>query len=527
MPQPRRTPRPRLRAAQLAALLVLAGTGACGGGAGIGERCDSLSECASDLQCLNHICVPRCERHADCGDGFVCRDNGICEVVESQVGDLCVREIECGPGQFCQLDDEDNDQDGILAGECALEVSGGVLDAPCEADADCQQGTCALGRCVFLCVPEPDGSFEGEDLDCPAEHICSTIPRQIAPDGPVPAFYGCLPNSGDIVYRIPTTMDFQTLMLPVPGAARSLAVVMSVDDEDDLVGAAALRSPAGQTLYLEPLDRAEYFANPVRHDLAPGIATLLLPQTPDLPLEPGAYSIDVGTTGTEIPTVEVTYKLESAGPGVHLDVHFYFLDLTTHPCPLVNDVPVPSRAGEQTAADFETSTEFQIAFVDELEAIFNNAGVVLDLAEATYDDISGRADLDGLDRERLPELLSLSTHEGGAHIFFVRSISPAGLEGLVGGPPAPPGRPGTRASGVVIATDTLCYADWAYLARTTAHELARSLGLERSVEPDGYEDAISDTGYESSNLMYFSDQGGRTLSPDQSQILRLNPALHQ
>ena len=90
----------------------------------------------------------------------------------------------------------------------------------------------------------------------------------------------------------------------------------------------------------------------------------------------------------------------------------------------------------------------------------------------------------------------------------------------------PPGRPGTRASGVAIATDTLCYADWTYLARSTAHEIARGLGLQRSVEPDGYEDQLTGengSGYETTNLMYFSDHGGSTLSGDQKEILRRNP----
>ena len=518
----RRTPRPRLRAAQLPAIIVLFGAGACGGGAGIGEHCDSLSECASHLQCVNHTCVPRCDRHADCGDGHVCRDDGICEVVVSEIDDYCEREIDCGPLQYCRLDDTDPEQDGVLAGSCQEEQSGGVLDAECtgatqaEADAQCRQGTCALGRCVYMCVDQQPPLV---DTDCPAQHVCSSIPRQLAPlPAPVPSFYGCLPDRGDIVYPIPTDAAFESIMLPVPGIARSFALVMSVGDSDELVGAVALRSPSGEVLYVNPTTREEYFANPVRHEPQPGIATLLMPQRPPsmtTPFEKGAYFVDIGSFGDEIPQVEVVYKLDEA---LHLDLHFYFLDLSTHPCPLM--------AGIRNAGDAQVSPDF-LEFLDELDSIFAPAGVILDLSAATYTDITGRGDLDGLDESRLDALLALSSHEGGVHVFFVRSISPAGIEGLVGGPPVPPGRPATRSSGVAIATDTLCYADWTYLARTTAHEIARGLGLQRSVEPDGYDDQIDDSTYETNNLMYFSDRGDPVLelSGGQKAVLRINPVL--
>jgi hypothetical protein len=522
MPSSRRTPRPRPRAAQLLAAAVLLGTGACGGGAGIGEHCDSLSECASGLQCLDHTCVPRCERHADCGDGHVCRSDGICEVVESEIDDFCEREVECGPGQYCRLEDTDPEEDGFLVGSCQEEQIGGVLDAACsgatqaEADAQCQQGTCALGRCVFLCVDQPSPLV---DTDCPAQHVCSTIPRlipgvEVGVD-PVPAFYGCLPDRGDIVYPIQLDSTFvSNVLLPVPGVAHSFALVMSVEDKNELVGADALRSPSGQTLYQNPATREEYFANPVRHDLVPGIATLLMPQTPEIPLESGAYFADIGTTGLDVPKVEVIYKLDDA---LHLDLHFYFLDMSTHPCPRMSTVT--DAVGAQSSSAFQD-------YLENLDVIFSSAGVVLDLSDATYTDITARGDLDALDETRLGDLLALSSHEGGVHLFFVRSISPAGIEGLVGGPPVPPGRQGTRASGVAIATDTLCYADWTYLARTTAHEIMRGLGLQRSVEPDGYEDQLPFSGYEPTNLMYFSDGGDDFLSDDQKQVLRLSPVLH-
>jgi hypothetical protein len=518
MPPPGRTSRPRPRAALLVAAAILLGTGACGGGAGIGERCGDHSACASGLQCLDNICVPRCETHADCGDGHICRPDGICEVVETMVGDYCQREIDCGPGQTCQLNPAIIDEEGFMDGECALEESGGVLDDACtgetqeEADAACRSGTCALGRCVYLCVATED---------CPESHACSSIPRQLDTPNTFASFHGCLPDRGTLTYRVPTDEPFETFMLPWPGVARSVAMVASVDDASVLVGAAALRGPDGEVLYTVPLDREEYFANRIRHQLAPGVSTLLMPQTPDDPLGPGAYVVDVGsyldpmTAGNEVPAIEIIYKLDSSA---HLDLHFHFLDLTSHPCRAGLD-------GVEDALSARTAPAFQDVFLGRLNGIFANAGVILERQSATYDDILDRHDLDGLDISRLGDLLELSEDDGGVHVFFVRSISPSGIEGLAGGPPAPPGLAGTRASGVAIALDTLCYEDWEYLARTTAHEIARALGLERSVEPDGHEDAISDSDYATTNLMYFADREGSTLSPSQRAILRANPVM--
>jgi hypothetical protein len=76
----------------------------------------------------------------------------------------------------------------------------------------------------------------------------------------------------------------------------------------------------------------------------------------------------------------------------------------------------------------------------------------------------------------------------------------------------------------VIGADTLCYRDWTALARTTAHEMARSLGLQRTIEPDGYGDTL-DTDASDDNLMFYSELGGDELTEEQQALLKRSPAL--
>jgi hypothetical protein len=501
----------------------------CGGNGDVGESCGSTSDCADGLQCFDHTCVPRCELHADCGDGHIC-ENGACVLVESEIGDHCERELDCGPGQACHLDDQLRDENDILYSSCQPEVAGNVLDETCTADADCRTGTCVIGRCVDLC-DDRDGPESGDD-DCPADHVCARIPRELSADD-VAAFYGCLPASGNIVYDVPFDARYQRFYLPVPDDAASLALVSSIADPAQLVGAARLESPSGELLYQLPLTREEYFANRVRHEPTHGISTLVLPQTGDqtADLDPGAYVVELGsyidleTPGTEIPDVQVIYKLFPKPEQVldfrHLDIHFYFLDLADHPCAAAFGAePLDAT----TAQDATPAPDFQ-DFVTDLQGIFNRAEIVLETETATYADVTDRPDLDGLSADRLGELLSLSTTDGGVNVFFVRTLSPVGLQALAGGPPGPPGIAGTRASGVAIGVDTLCYRSWADLARITAHELARALGLQHNIEPDGFADALDDTPDGSDNLLYYSEFATDVLTPSQRDLVKRSPAL--
>ena len=82
---------------------------------------------------------------------------------------------------------------------------------------------------------------------------------------------------------------------------------------------------------------------------------------------------------------------------------------------------------------------------------------------------------------------------------------------------------------IVIGLDTLCFRSWQQLARLTAHEIARYMGLSHNIElaTDDmgmpYHDLIGDTpesGDETTNnLMFFSELGGTDISPGQRDIL--------
>ena len=77
-----------------------------------------------------------------------------------------------------------------------------------------------------------------------------------------------------------------------------------------------------------------------------------------------------------------------------------------------------------------------------------------------------------------------------------------------------------------IALDSLCYREWGDVARVTAHEVARYMGLYDNVEIDPSQtDPIGDSDTSSTNLMFYSELGGISLSSGQREILTRSPVL--
>jgi hypothetical protein len=494
-------------------VLALVGLAACpGGNRSIGESCSTVSDCTTGLQCLDHICVPECRRHADCGDGLECVQ-GSCFPSTGTLGSACDREVDCAAGLACHLDPADIDGDGLLSATCGNDNAGGVLDARCEVDTDCRNGTCALGRCIDVC---------SVDTDCPIEHVCTTVPRvsAVASGAPIPSFFGCLPDHGSISYELPTSSPLSDTWLPVPGNARGLALVMSVSDPTQLVGAKLIRDPSGATIYTYPSSTAAYYANALRHAPVAGISVISMPSSSQLALVPGAYFMTLGSfradgsPASDTPRARVVVKVDT---GTILDLHFHFVDLSEHPCALALD------GGNLDATSAPTSTAFQIHFLATLRDILSRGGVAV--GNVTYDDVIDHADLDGLELRNLPALLELSTQPGGLQIYLVRTLSPAGLLTAIGGTPGTPGIPGTAASGIAVSLEGLCYRSWEEMARVTAHATARHLGLFRNKEPDGQLDQIDDSDAQSTNLMYYSEFGATDLSDGQRRILMKSAVL--
>jgi hypothetical protein len=496
------------------AMTVLCVT-ACSGGGGLGSECSDSGDCRSELQCLEGVCTPRCQGDAACGDGYLCQQ-GECRAVVSVIGDRCDRERDCAPGQRCLPDSTDTDGDGQLGATCQADATGSAPGADCSIDATCASGTCVLGRCTELCT---------EDADCADGMACAAIPRVAVAGSPL--LRGCLQSGGSLASRIPVLQSHQTILVPVPSTALSFALVTRIGDDTQLAGVARVISPGGQLLYATPSSLEDFYANPLRHQPAPAISTLLVPNTPAIELETGVYLIEVGSffpgggAGTAIPQVDVVYKL---GPATTLDLNLYFLDLADHPCAEAGGFD-EAQLGPGKTLDASTAPDLpgMSDFLQELQSILSGAGV--SLGQLRYLDLPARPELDGLRAQDLGRLLQLSTHEDGINLYFVRSISPVGIQALSGGAPGPPGIPGTTASGIAVSLDTLCYRGWTDLARASAHQLAHFMGLYRNREPDGHLDPIPDSDATSANLMYFSEFGGTDLSPGQGQVLRLYPGL--
>jgi hypothetical protein len=511
-------------------LTALALAGCPGGGGGIGDPCNDQTDCDSQFQCVANVCTSRCQRAPECGDGYACDADGICRLANGQAGDACTSEVDCAPGLSCQLDNT-VDSAGELLASCTAQNVGRPATAPCAADAECRNGTCALGRCVDLC---------DETRDCGAGNNCMGIPLVHAPPQPTDGavFDGCLPSFGSVTWTLPVLGPTTDLLLPVPGGARSATVVFRVDDVAQTVGAAQVFAPSDTPLtpsYTKPCTPGpgpcdqtvafdQYVSQRIRHLPEPGQSVLQIPSSPSAPLETGAYRVRVssfrpnGTAGSAIPHVTAIMKMDTA---VILDLHFYFLDLDDHPCQA-------SFADQRLeASTAKTASYFQTDYLGELHTVLTGGGI--SLGATTYQDVTNHPDLDGLAIENAGSLLSLGVDGTGINVFFVRTLSPVGLQAF-GPNPGPAGLGGTRQSGVIVGVDTLCYRSWPQLARLTAHEIARYMGLYHNVELEvgthpTWRDPIDDSDDSLNNLMFFSELGGIDLSAGQRSILTKSAVL--
>ena len=555
----------------LLGVLLGALVGCPGGGADVGESCAANDDCHSSLQCLNHVCIPRCTRAPECGDGYSC-EAGLCVLSHLHAGDNCSGEPECVAGLACQINGAEVDSGNRLVATCTDEnLQGAPAGAACDGDGDCRNLTCELGHCVDLCR---------DSTDCAPGTSCKTIPR-VAVNGEL--FEGCLPTQGTVSWKIPVVSPSAQILLPVPTDGISAELVMSVDDPKQKVGVESVLDPCGCTRYTAPCsfqpgsDPAtctdlvaadEYYSrdpaggggitggigvdgdpgagicgtpvvcndgggpilNRFRHLPTLGHSVLLMPSIPvQGELTPGAYRIQVSSFwpddshGSAVPHVTAVVRI---GRGTEIDLHFFFLDLDEHPCSAMTaNAPLTASRALNTAF-------FQTDYLGELSRVFNRVG--LKVKDVSYQDISDRHALDGVDVADIGSLFALGSYTTGINVFFVRSLSPLGTE-VFGPTPGPAGVAGTRASGIAISLDTACYRDWPALARLTAHAIGHYMGLYHNVEPRDpvqgpsdppWQDLVPDTDGSTSNLMYFSQtHAGSDLSVEQTDALSRSPVL--
>ncbi|MDX2088542.1 MAG: hypothetical protein SFX73_11870 [Kofleriaceae bacterium] len=508
-----------------------------------------------------------------------------------QAGDSCQSETDCAPGLACGIDGTQGTQ---VISTCTAHNQGRPAGSACETDEQCSNHTCALGMCVDLCR---------ETRDCISGAGCMQVPivdNSVSPATVGGTFNGCLPNRGSIVWDIPVSSTSAEIALPIPGNAESATVVFSVSDTAQLVGASLVLKPEEEKtppetledriLYTKPcvptgptdpvcsesVRRNQYFSNELRHLPAPGQSVLQIP-TSTMPgskatkLYTGqAYRITTqsfrpnGAIGSSIPRVTAIVKMDKS---VNLDLNFHFLDLDDHPCKAAFGGGTLNAALASTAPFFQENTDEanveDNTYLEELKQILADGGIAL--YRTTYTDVRNRPDLDGLARADAGTLLSLGTHSTGIDIFFVRTITPVGIQ-AIGPNPGPAGLRGTRESGIAISIDSMCddfdpdktdpnkrwRPAWRKLARLTAHMVARYMGLyntvelenfvERSMSPaptpprySTWQDQIGDTVLDNEapspyNLMFFSEIKGikdlRTvLTKEQKGILTRNAVL--
>ena len=212
-------------------------------------------------------------------------------VATGQAGDTCASETACVAGLSCQIDGTATGTDGNLLAACTAQNAGRPAGAGCDQDADCRNGTCALGRCIDLC---------GDTRDCPIAATCMEVPRVAAANKQLAGtFGGCLPAQGSIQWTIPIAGPTETgLLLPVPSGATSISAVFSVEDRNQLVGVTRVAAPDGAIAY--DLCRTggcedSFYTNHLRHRPALGESVLAIPSSPEWPLQAGVYRLDVSS----------------------------------------------------------------------------------------------------------------------------------------------------------------------------------------------------------------------------------------
>jgi len=454
--------------------------------------------------------APECQERRDCEDGFACV-SGVCEIVRSTVGDRCVREADCGPGQTCAATGYDGDADGdadTLAPSCQLAI-GRATGAACDANDQCASIACSLGHCAELCLA---------DLDCRGGSACVGVPYMFSPRA-VDQFGGCMPAAGVLAVDLPVD-DSGLVHVPVPTHALSMTLVTAVGDPSMLVGMTRLVSPSGTLLWNTPAATdAIAIEQPLRYTPSTETSSVMLPSSSEAPLEPGVYRAHVAAwqpnaqLARVLPRVHAIFRLGVEGRT--LDLNFHFMNLSEHAC-----------LGERTLSAkrvVDKQSPWQAEFLPAWRAAFAPAG--LTLGAMTFDDQVERPELDAVRPDELGKLFALGVRGRAAlDVYVVRSIYPLGSLAAVGGTPGPLEHRTTH-SGIVISADALCVLGWDDFGRIAAHAAARYLGLYESVDVDGRHDPLVSTGDTANNIVYFRLGSSPELTDEQAAILRTNPVL--
>lgn len=488
------------------------------------KSCTDASRCRQGYQCFQGACQPACASDGECGQGFACMSGACTALPGAKEGAPCGADGDCS-SRMC-LDGTcalpcTHDQVCPSTETCAFHPQGTALrpacaprrgtaapGAACSSDGDCDRGECQLGVCVELCGTTPDC---GQGMTC-AKMVFITQAQDLLP------FTGCLPQTG--------TLDFddEDGIFALPSNAQSFAIYTRLQafDFSNFVGVTRLADPSGKVIYTPPMTQADFFTLPIRYTPTESSSTMLVPNSPAITLQPGAYQFDVNTSKLGTQTRSRIYIKLGDAPiaGGKVSLNFYVTDLSQASC----------AQGRIGAADVKSALASQIA---EIKQIFSQAGITVDevtaqassappVVRVSTDPNAQVPDLDNV----LQAATSNASTRPGLDVVLVRAITDPngnqnGVLGVAGGIPGSP-LLATPHSGAVVSIQNLCFGQ--PLGIVAAHETAHTLGLFHSVEQAGQHDPLTDTaGDGTSNLMYWAENSGRHLSMQQGQVLRNDP----
>lgn len=482
------------------------------------KPCESTVDCRDGYQCHNGVCTLRCDVENNCGTGMQCVD-GECKPFDGDpLGAACTddmtcasrvclngacvggcdKDAACADGETCALNPIP--ATGAAASyrlACVPRRGAGANAAACESDAECDRGSCQLGVCVEICTTTPD--CHGEGLAC--ADMTAWAP---ATDATLP-FKGCLPGSGIISMAAPTGV------VPIPSTAKSFAIYTRLTPFDltNYVGVVSLADPTGKTVYTAPQTREDFFAADLRYLADTAASTMLVPNSPRVTVMPGLYLFSVQSLRPATIDTRVFIKLGDAATG-KATLNFYLTDLSQS-CEPMNVNTAPGILGSE---------------INLIKQIFASAGVTIDQVtfKSTNANNAPAVDMND-DRTDVAEILQQATANQGTtpgfDVVIVRRITdpqgnPSGVLGIAGAIPSSPVL-GTPHSGAIVSIGTFCNN---VFGETTAHELGHTLGLFHNVEQTKETDPIPDTGTDSQNLMYWLENGGRKITPQQAAVIR-------
>ncbi len=268
-----------------------------------------------------------------------------------------------------------------------------------------------------------------------------------------------------------------------PTDAYSALVTCGPYGYENLATAETILDPAGGTIYDFNDDQGTALRVPITDDLLP----VLIPQSPDLDITPGLYTLRVYVDSSAAATTvscSALYRIQEPTADQFVDIHFVFVGV---------DGEVAGLNG--TEAVENTLLNDTLTRVGELWA-----GLGLSIGTITYDDFSGDVEtytsVDGA--QEFGDLLRTNTSDDRVvTIFLVSAITDndgATILGQAAGPPGAPAVGGTSKSGAVVTVGYLADGDTDTEARIIAHEVGHFMGLFHPTEKDGSgHDPLSDT----------------------------------